>query len=144
MYTNPKDSDLVTNPLPVVLISTKAELDNSLGDSLSLSRLPHCFSSLPSVGSSQSHHVGSSRLVERKRPVTFLEDSVARLAKIWARPRQNSRISATLLSSNERLPRPSLTSQCSSVSAPASFTQAAAFNLLFGSKLCKSGSVSLV
>ena len=130
--------------LSVVPTSTKVELESSPGDSRSLSRLPHYFSSSLSVGSSPSHLVGSSRLVERKRPVTSLEDFVARLVKMWARPRQNFRIFATLLSSNERPPKSNLTSQCYSVSAPASFTLAAVFNLSSGSKSCKSGSVSLV
>ena len=133
-----------TDFLVVVATSIKVEPDSSPGDFQSLSRLPHCLSSSPSVGSSPSHPVGSSRLVERKRPVTSLEDSVARLVKMWARPRRNSRISATLLSSKERPLRPSLTSRCFSVLAPVSSTLAAVFNWLSGFKSCKSGSVSPV
>ncbi len=125
-------------------ISTKVELDNSPGDSQLLSRSPHYFSSSPFVGSSLNHLVGSSRLAERKRPVTFSEDSVASQVKIWAKPRPNFRISATSRSSNARPPSPNRTFPCFSVSAPASFTLAAVFNWSSGSKSCKSGSVSPV
>ena len=125
----------------VAAISTKVEPENLPGDSPSLSRLLPCFFFSPFAGSSPNHHVGSSRSVARKRPVTFSEDFVARLAQTSARLKPSSKIFAISLSSNARPPSPSHTLLCSSVLAPASFTLAVVFSWSSGFKLCKSGSV---
>lgn len=119
---------LVTDSPLVDATFTRAELDNLLGDFQSLSRSSRYLFFSPFVGSFPSHLVGSSRLVVRRRLVTSLGDSAARLVKMQARLKLNSRISATSLSSNARPPRLSLTFPCFLVLAPANSILAAGFN----------------
>lgn len=125
----------------VAAVSIKEELGSSPGDSPLLSRSPHSLASSPYAGSFLNHLVGSSRLVERKKPVTSSEDFVVNLVRMLAKLRPSFKISATSLSSNARPPSPNHTFPCFSVSALASFTLAVVFNSSSGCRSCKSGSV---
>ena len=119
---------IVTDFFLVAAISTKAERESSPGGSQSLSKSPHCSYFSPSVGCSQNHHVGLSRLVGRRKLVTSSEDSVVKLVKTWVRQRQSFRTFATLLNSNAKRPRHNPTFLCSSALAPANFTLVGVFN----------------
>ncbi len=135
--------DKLTDNLAAATSTKEASLA-SLGGSLSVSRSFHWCSSLSSVGSSPNHPVGSSRLVVKKKLVTFSVVFVARLVQTPAKPRPNSRTFATSLSSNARLLPDNRTSPCSSASARVSSIPVVVYNLSFGSKSCKNGSVLLV
>ena len=127
-----------------VAISTKAASLRSPGDSLLVSRSLHCFSFSASVGSSPNHPVGLSKLAVRKKVVISLDASEVRLAQTLEKRRQNSRMSATLLSLNAKPPHDNRTSPCSLALALESFTLVAGSSSSFGFKSCKNGLALLV
>ena len=138
----PKDMKL--RHTAVAAHSTVTEHPLSSGASPSPSKSSRSSSSSSSSGHSRNHLGGSSKLAVKKKPATSSAVFEGRRAKTWAEPRQNSRIFATPLNSNVRLPRKLHTSRCSSALAPANSTLVVVSNLSSGFKLCRNGSVSLV
>ena len=138
----PKDMKL--RRTTVAAHSTVTEHLLSSGASQSPSKSSRSSSSSLSSGPSPNHPGGSSKLAVKKKPATSSAAFEERRAKTWAEPRQNSRIFATPLNSNVRLPPKLHTSRCSSALAPANFTLVVVSSLSSGSRLCRNGSVSLV